>query len=168
MPKNSKKSKSKARRTPQVRANSKKKKRRKLQKFRAKKYLISGRVVGFTKRGKKGDPLDFQISARMRIPKGYTVAAPVLTDAIRHRLETGRNPKGIQLRIIAWRNPDRADPELAKWRRPSDRRVKDNVIEMLGENRASKLSPQQAAWVTLSGVMAAIELESVTLRTRRG
>lgn len=163
MPKNtSRKSKSKARRTRRGKT------RRKLQNFRAKKYMISGRVVGFAERGKKGDPLDFQISARMRVPKGHTVAAPVLTGAIRHRLETGHNPPGIKLRIIAWRNPDRSDEELAKWRRPSDRSVKDNVIAMLGENRARRLSPQQAAWVTLSGVMAAIKVESISLRTGRG
>lgn len=156
----------KGRRTRPARARAKPKKRRKLQKFKGKAFVISGRVVGY-KGKRKGDPIDFQISAKMKIPKGHTVAAPVLTGAIRHRLATGRNPPGIQLRIIAWRNPDRSDPELAKWRRPSHRMVKDNVVAMLGTNRAKRMSPQQAAWVTLSNMLAKIEVESITVRNSR-
>lgn len=117
--------------------------------------VISGTVLGA-----KGDPLDFQISARVKVPKGRTITANVLTEAIRYRIKNGRSPRGIQLKIIRWRNPDRINTS-PDWRYPDDPETKANS-EKMGYGR---VSPQQAAWVTLSAAVGAVRVSDFTLRS---
>lgn len=132
---------------------SKKQKRRKvLPKSEA---VISGSV-----QGTKGDPLDFQISAKVKIPKGRTITANVLTEAIRYRIKTGRSPRGIQLRIIRWRNPARINTN-PDWRYPDDPETIAN-----SEKMGLHGSPQQAAWVSLSAAVGAVQVSNFTFRNR--
>jgi hypothetical protein len=86
----------------------------------------------------------------------------VLTEAIRYRIKHGRSPRGIQLKIIRWRNPDRiyTNPD---WRYPDDPETIANSEQMgLGH-----LSPQQAAWVSLSAAVDAVQVSYFTLRSSR-
>jgi len=137
-----------------------KKSKKKIPKHRPRKVLPkSEKLISGTVHGEKGDPLDFQISARVRIPKGRTITARVLTEAIRYRIKHGRSPRGIQLKIIRWRNPDRkfTSPD---WRYPEDPETVANAREMgLGH-----LSPQQAAWVSLSAAVGAVQVSNFSLR----
>jgi hypothetical protein len=73
----------------------------------------------------KGDPVSIQISVRLkRVPKGVKISRALLEDMIRRKAETssghwdakkkrvvgareGKDPKGIELRITSWKNPDR-------------------------------------------------------------
>jgi hypothetical protein len=119
--------------------------------------LIRGTVTGGS-----GDPLDFQISAEVNLPRGTTITARVITEAIRYRIKKGRNPRGIRLTIIRWRNPARrhTNPD---WRYPDDPEVKENARKM---GYGPPMSPQQAAWVTLSAALEAIQVADISIRNR--
>jgi hypothetical protein len=72
-----------------------------------------------------GDPVSIQISVRLkRVPKGVKITRKLLEDMIRRKAETsagqwdatsqsvrgareGKDPKGVELKIISWKNPDR-------------------------------------------------------------
>ena len=137
-----------------VRGSSSGRKRRK--KVSATETLLRG-SVGY---GKGSDPLDFQISARVKLPKGRTISARVLAEAIRYRIDNGRNPKGIQLKIIRWRNPARITTST-DWRYPEDQAVKDNAEAM---GYGPPISPQQAAWRTLSSALVSVQIASIEIR----
>lgn len=65
------------------------------------------------------DAVDVQISAVVKIPKGYRISRKVVLQAIRWRANNPKkNPPGMILKIIRWRNPD-ADAKKGKgprWR----------------------------------------------------
>ena len=87
---------------------------------------------------------------------------PLQVPAVRYRLKHGRSPKGIQLKVIRWRNPDRKFT-TRDWRYPDDADVKANVVEMMGASWASRHTPQQAAWVTLQNALGAVEVSNLSL-----
>jgi hypothetical protein len=118
--------------------------------------VIEGRVYGT-----KGDPLDFQISVKVKVPPGRTISAKVITEAIRYRIEKGRNPRGFVLKIVRWRNPNRRDTSPF-WRTPTDAETVANTAEMLGA-RAERISAQSAAWVTLRQALAALRVSNLSL-----
>ncbi len=80
-----------------------------------------------------GDLVSIQISARLkRVPKGLRITKRLLADMVRRKAETsagfwdgkssvtgareGIDPKGIELKIIRWRNPGRNRAGLRGWR----------------------------------------------------
>lgn len=131
--------------------------RRKDKTLPKKEMRISGSVTG-----SKGDPLDFQISAKVKLPRGFKLSAKVLTQAIRYRIKKGRSPRGMQLKIIRWRNPDRKFTS-ADWRYPDDPETIANCEDMgLGD-----MSPQQAAWVSLSAAVEAVQITDFEVRRSR-
>jgi len=50
------------------------------------------------------DPLQIQISARCKIPRGCEISANVLREAIAYRIREGQDPPGIRLRLVRWRH----------------------------------------------------------------
>jgi hypothetical protein len=120
------------------------------------------RVSGSVK-GTKGDPLDFQISVKVKLPRGFKLSAKVLTQAIRYRIEKGRSPRGMQLKIIRWRNPARKHTS-PDWRYPDDPETIANVENMFPPSIAGRMSPQQAAWRTLSAAVEAVQVKNFTVR----
>ncbi len=80
-----------------------------------------------------GDLVSIQISARLkRVPKGLRITKALLADMVRRKAETsagywdgnnavlgakaGKDPKGIELKIVRWRNPGRNSAGLRGWR----------------------------------------------------
>jgi hypothetical protein len=80
-----------------------------------------------------GDLVSIQISARLkRVPKGLKITKALLADMVRRKAESsagfwdgsssvvgaraGKDPKGIELKIIRWRNPGRKSSGLRGWR----------------------------------------------------
>jgi len=60
--------------------------------------------------GRKGqtDSVDIQLSVTAKIPRGKTLSREVIQEAIQYRAKHGRNPKGFNVRLIRWRNPERS------------------------------------------------------------
>lgn len=79
-----------------------------------------------------GDLVSIQIAARLkRVPKGLKITKALLADMVRRKAATsagfwdankvvgaseGKNPAGIELKIIRWRNPGRNSASLRGWR----------------------------------------------------
>jgi hypothetical protein len=91
------------------------------------------------------DPLSIQISVKARIPKGKTISKRVVQEAIQFRARTGKNPKGMKLKIVAWRNPVRKNHKLENWRSGS----------------------QAAAWRTLRRPLLRIRVGAFTIRSSK-
>jgi hypothetical protein len=64
--------------------------------------------------GKAGfiDSVDVQFSVRVNVPIGVTLARKVIEEAIKYKATHGKNPKGFQITLIQWRNPDRRKGNL--------------------------------------------------------
>jgi hypothetical protein len=93
------------------------------------------KVTKFKVRSSSGDLVEVQIAAIVHSrPKGVKLTRELLESMIRHKAETargqwngrsvvgayeGENPKGIELKIIRWRNPDRLADEDTSWREGS-------------------------------------------------
>lgn len=79
-----------------------------------------------------GDLVSIQISARLKkVPKGLKITKALLADMVVRKAETsagywdgktvrgareGKNPRGIELKITRWKNPDRKHAGLRGWR----------------------------------------------------
>lgn len=80
-----------------------------------------------------GDLVSIQISARLkRVPKGLKITKALLADMVRRKAASsagfwdgtdtvvgaraGKDPKGIELKIVRWRNPGRKSSGLRGWR----------------------------------------------------
>lgn len=79
-----------------------------------------------------GDLVTIQIAARLKkVPKGLKVTKALLADMVRRKAATssgfwdgrtvvgakeGIDPRGIELRITRWKNPDRKRRGLRGWR----------------------------------------------------
>jgi hypothetical protein len=87
------------------------------------------------------DPLQIQISAHVKIPRGRRITANVIRQAIEYRLDHGENPPGIELEIVQWRNPGRKSAALRAWRSGS----------------------QEAAWGTLGNALRGWLAENNTI-----
>lgn len=66
-------------------------------------------------RNKKIDPVEVQISFKVRTPRGVRLTREVLDQVYKDWLDTGELPHAVQIRYIAWRNPDRLGA-LSDWR----------------------------------------------------
>lgn len=90
------------------------------------------------------DPLQIQISAHVQAPivGGHVreITGDELRAAIAYRLDTGESPRGIDLRIVQWRNPGRQRADLRAWR----------------------TGDQQSAWETLKRALYGWLLETST------
>lgn len=75
----------------------------------------SRQVIKVVASDRHRDPLQIQISARVTVPRGKTITANVIRQAIAYRIKEDADPPGIKLQIVQWRN---AGP----WRagRPAD------------------------------------------------
>lgn len=71
----------------------------------------STEIVRGTIRTSSGDPLEVQMSIKVRKPKGRRLSKKVIEQAILYKLNDKklRDPRGFKLKIINWTNPDR-DP----------------------------------------------------------
>lgn len=97
------------------------------------------------------DPLQIQISAHVDVPRGRSIDANVIAEAIAYRLDEGENPEGITLRIVQWRNPTRKTAALQAWRS----------------------GDQDAAWATLGNAIrgwlaGSATVDVRTIRRRQG
>lgn len=57
--------------------------------------------------GSSRDPLQVQISVRLRLPRGVKPTTARTRAAINHRIKYGHDHPNAQTRIIRWRNPGR-------------------------------------------------------------
>lgn len=59
------------------------------------------------------DSVDIQLAVTVNVPKGARLAPGVIEEAIKYKCKHGKNPRGFNVKIIRWRNPDRmeGDPE---------------------------------------------------------
>ena len=64
---------------------------------------------------KNPDALSVQFSFKVRVPKGVSITKKVLNEIYLEWVETGILPKGIEIRGMFWKNPDR-HPPLDDWR----------------------------------------------------
>lgn len=90
------------------------------------------KTLRFTVQHPGGDLVSIQVSARLkRVPKGMKITKALLADMVRRKAETsggywdgrrvvgaseGKNPPGIELKIIRWKNPDRKNASDRNWR----------------------------------------------------
>lgn len=97
-----------------------------------KKRTSKTKRFSFKVRHPGGDLVSIQISARLkRVPKGLKITKALLADMVKRKAETsagfwdgaqvvgakeGRDPRGIELKIIRWRNPGRSRSGLRGWR----------------------------------------------------
>lgn len=64
---------------------------------------------------KKVDPVNIQFSVRARLPKGLKMTQKLQERILLEWAETGKLPKGFEIRMIKWRNPARKPPKN-NWR----------------------------------------------------
>lgn len=65
--------------------------------------------------GSSRDPLQVQISVRLRLPAGVKPTTARTQAAINYRLEHGYDHANATTKIIRWRNPSRPG-QLSRWR----------------------------------------------------
>jgi hypothetical protein len=97
---------------------------------RSKQELIRADAVGSLDDQNFRDAVDIQISVEARVPKGSKLKKEVIEEAIRYKAATGRNPKGMKIRIVRWRNPDASrergiGPRWRGGKRSKERKEKD-------------------------------------------
>lgn len=101
-----------------------------------KKKRSSTRRLGLRGRH-RGDPVSIQISVRLkRVPKGMKITHDLLSAMVRRKAETssgywdqrrgrvigareGKDPSGIELKIVQWKNPGRNSGKDRAWRKGS-------------------------------------------------
>lgn len=64
---------------------------------------------------KRIDPVEVQVSFKVRTPRGVRVTREVLDKVYERWLDTGDLPRSVDIRLIAWRNPSRLG-SLSDWR----------------------------------------------------
>lgn len=63
----------------------------------------------------KPDPLQVQLSVRLKLHPSATLHPSVIQEAIDYKIETGEDPIGMEVRIVKWRNPARLTAEKRRW-----------------------------------------------------
>ena len=59
--------------------------------------------------GRMGDdPVTVQISVKLKKPKGAKLAPEVLQQAVDYWAKHGESPRGMDVQVIRWRNPERS------------------------------------------------------------
>lgn len=66
--------------------------------------------------GSSRDPLQVQISVRLKLPRGVKPTAALVNEAVRYRIENDEDHPFAKTRIIRWRNPARGGKK-SKWRK---------------------------------------------------
>ena len=84
-------------------------------------YSIFASVSGNEEREDRGieeyvDPLDVQLSVKLRVPKGRKISRKLIIQAIKFRAAHGRDPQGFTIKIARWRNPGRVNLVDRQWR----------------------------------------------------
>lgn len=101
----------------------------------------------FTVRTSSRDPLSVEISATIKVPKGFKVTAKLIEQAVRWKLEHNlRNPKGFKLRIVSWTNPTRNAGKI-------------NPRNGLPLNAPRAYGPDRERWETLRGPLLSAGLD---------
>jgi hypothetical protein len=59
------------------------------------------------KRGSSRDPLEIQISVRMRLPKGTAPSQSLAHEFIQYRIDNGEDHPRATTKIVRWKNPSR-------------------------------------------------------------
>lgn len=97
-----------------------------------------GREQSFAIQTSSEDPLNVQIAATVKLPKGRKISKEVIRQAIIYKLNSTelKNPRGFKLRIVTWTNPTR-NPE------------KINPRNGLPLNAPRDYGPDRERWETL-------------------
>ena len=101
-------------------------------------------------RRSSGDLVEIQIAAIFhKKPRGAKITKELVDAMIRHKAETsrgvwkggrvkgaheGENPKGVDLKIIRWRNPDRLAEEDTGWRSGSQAEAWGSLRRVIGRS----------------------------------
>lgn len=100
------------------------------------------------KRPTSRDPLQVQISVRVKVPKGTKpkqLTASLINEAIAYRIENGYDHPKIESKIVRWRNPTRPGGK-GSWRQGN----------------------QSDAWATLGKWLRRSNVDVITVRNRSG